>query len=88
MTLEKDRVPLRAGASYAFDFGPKELYGMIGIPASDGNVVVQKLLENNKIRLVDNKFTVLDLSEIEKQCEYFKKMQKIERARRESQGIR
>jgi hypothetical protein len=31
---------------------------------------------------------VLDLAEIEKQCEYFRKMQKIERSRKESQSAR
>jgi CRP-like cAMP-binding protein len=88
MTLEKGHVPLKPGSSYSFDFGPKELTGMVGIPAAEGTLIVQKLLENNKIKLIDNKFTVIDLAEIEKQCEYFRKMQKIERARKESQVSR
>ena len=88
MTLEKNRVPLRAGATHHFEFGTKELIGMVGLSQADGGLAVQKLLENNKIKLIDNKFTVLDLAEIEKQCEYFRKMQKIERARKESQSAR
>jgi len=88
MTLEKLRVPLRAGGSYTFDMGPKELIGMVGLPAVEGQAAIAKLLENNKIKLMDNKFIVLDLSEVEKQCEYFRKMQKIERSRRESQSAR
>ncbi len=83
MQLEKNRIPLKAGASYPFDFGPKELVGMVGLPQGEGNLVVRKLLENNKFRLVENKFTVLDVTEIEKQTEYYRKMQKIERARKE-----
>ena len=32
MQLEKGRVPLKNGASYTFDIGPKELIGLIGLP--------------------------------------------------------
>jgi CRP-like cAMP-binding protein len=86
MTLEKNRVTLRAGGAFVFDYGPKELQGMIGLTGADGNLIVQRLLENNKFKIVDNKFHVSDLAEIEKQCEYFRKMTKIDRSRRESQG--
>jgi CRP-like cAMP-binding protein len=88
MQLEKNRVPMRPGASYSFDIGPKELINMVGLPSNDGNLVVHKLLENNKLRLVENKITALDLLEIEKQSEYYRKMQKIERARKEAQATR
>ncbi|MEI6874882.1 MAG: Crp/Fnr family transcriptional regulator, partial [Spirochaetota bacterium] len=88
MTLEKGHVVLRPGASHTFDFGPKELTSMTGIPPAEAGFIVQKLLENNKIKLIENKFTVLDLAEIEKQCEYYRKMQKIERSRKESQAGR
>jgi CRP-like cAMP-binding protein len=81
--LEKNRVPLGA-APYAFDFGPKELINMVGLPPADGNLVLRKLMENQKIRVVDSKMSVLDVSEIVKQTEYYRKMQKIERARREA----
>jgi CRP-like cAMP-binding protein len=88
MQLEKNRVPIKAGGSYGFDFGPKELIGMVGLPMNEGTLVLHKLLENNKVRLVDNKIVVTDLSEIEKQTEYYRKMQKIEKARRDAQIAR
>jgi len=81
--LEKNRVPLGA-APYVFDFGPKELINMVGLPPADGNLVLRKLMENQKIRVVDSKVTTVDVSEIVKQTEYYRKMQKIERARREA----
>lgn len=81
--LEKNRVPLGA-APYTFDFGPKELINMVGLPPADGNLVLRKLMENQKIRVVDSKMAVIDVSEIVKQTEYYRKMQKIERARREA----
>lgn len=80
--LEKNRVTL-GSLAYTFDFGPKELINMVGLPPADGNLVLRKLLENSKIRVVDNKVTVSDVSEVVKQTEYYRKMQKIERARRE-----
>lgn len=81
--LEKNRVPL-VSAPYTFDFGPKELINMVGLPAAEGNLVLRKLLENQKVRVVENKFSIVDVSEVVKQTEYYRKMQKIERARRES----
>lgn len=81
--LEKNRVVLGA-VPYIFDFGPKELINMVGLPLSDGNIVLHKLLENQKIRVTDNKIALVDVSEVVKQTEYFRKMQKIERSRRES----
>ena len=83
MHLEKNRVPLRSGSAYAFDIGPKELIGIVGLSAGEGNLVIHKLLENTKFRVGDNKITVLDVTEVEKQVEYYRKMQKIERARKE-----
>jgi CRP-like cAMP-binding protein len=81
--LEKNRVAI-GPASHVFDFGPKELINMVGLPTADGNLVVRKLLENSKIRVSDNKVTVTDASEVLKQTEYYRKMQKIERARRDA----
>ncbi len=82
--IEKNRLPIRSGEAYTFDFGAKELINIVGLPSSDGNAVLRKLFENKKIKLVDNKIHVTDLEEIEKQAKYFRKMEKIERARRQS----
>jgi CRP-like cAMP-binding protein len=88
MQLERNRVPLRPGATYTFDFGPKELIGMVGLPANEGTLVTRKLLENNKIRLAENKLMLMDVSEVEKQTEYYRKMQKIEKSRKDAQIAR
>ncbi|MFZ5367837.1 MAG: Crp/Fnr family transcriptional regulator [Spirochaetota bacterium] len=81
--LEKNRIPLGT-SPHTFDFGPKELINMVGLPTAEGNMVIRKLLENPKIRVVDNKIALTDVSEVVKQTEYYRKMQKIERARREA----
>jgi hypothetical protein len=83
--LEKQRVPMKSGAGHSFDFGPKELVNMVGLPVSEGNLVLKKLLENKKIQVsADNYFIITDVTEVQKQTEYYRKMQKIERARKES----
>ncbi len=81
MQLEKNKVPIKEGAAYTFDFGPKELINLVGFPMNTGSAVVQQLLQNKQFRIVDNKIMVNDMMEIVKQAEYYKKMQKLERAR-------
>ncbi|RKX77253.1 MAG: cAMP-binding protein [Spirochaetes bacterium] len=81
--LEKARVPIVMGDAYTFDFGPKELINMVGLPAEEGKIHIRKLFENKKIKLVENKIHVTDIEEIEKQAKYYRKMEKIEKARRE-----
>lgn len=80
--LEKNRVPIRSGDSYTFDFGTKELVNMLGMPLNEGNQAVRELLKNSKVKSVDGKIHVTDLEEVEKQAKYYRKMQRIERARK------
>jgi hypothetical protein len=50
--------------------------------------VIHKLLENGKSRLAENKLALQDVTEVEKQTEYYRKMQKIEKARRDGASQR
>jgi hypothetical protein len=84
LQLEKNRIPIVTGGKYAFQFGPKELLNMVGLSADKGNPIIKKLFENKKISLADNKISTVDVEEIQKQSEYYKKMEKIERARRKA----
>jgi CRP-like cAMP-binding protein len=84
--LEKNRVDIHSKAPYTFNFGPKELLNMVGIPQKEGVLVVRKLLENQKIRVLNEKMNAIDISEISRQTDYYWKMQKIELARRNSAG--
>lgn len=80
--LEKNRIQINT-ESYTFDFGPKELVSMVGLPKTESNAVVRKLFENNKLRIADNKIVVTDIEEIDKQTKYYRKMEKIEKARKQ-----
>lgn len=81
--LERLRVPLSAEA-YTFDYGPKELINQAGLQKDEGNVSIRKIFENSKFKIIDNKIHVTEVSEIEKQTKYYRKMEKIEKARRQS----
>ena len=75
---------MAAGAKYTFQFGPKELLNTVGLSSDKGNPYVRKLFENKKMILADNKIATSDVEEIQKQSEYYRKMEKIERARRKA----
>ncbi|MDR0474990.1 MAG: cyclic nucleotide-binding domain-containing protein [Treponema sp.] len=82
--LEKKQINLNSTQSFTFDFGPKELVSMVGLPQSEGSLVLRKILENKKIQILQDKVYTIEVCEITKQTIYFRKMQKIEKARREN----
>ncbi len=86
--LEKNRVPAKPGSGYTFDFGPKELINMVGLPVAEGNLVLKKVLENKKVQILDSKIHLGDVLEVQKQTEYYRKMQRIEKSRREAASLR
>ncbi len=81
--LEKARVTIKSGEAYTFDIGPKELINMVGLPMADGNNALRMLLQNNRIKAMDNRIYTSDTEEILKQASYYRKMQRIEKARKE-----
>jgi CRP-like cAMP-binding protein len=82
--LEKRRANIRSATPYPFDFGPRELINMVGLPPKEGELVLRKLLENKKIQVLKGKMYLVDISEVAKQTDYYRKMQKIEKTRLES----
>ena len=84
LQLEKKQVNVNSNNSHAFDFGPKELINMVGLPSIEGNMVLRKMMENKKIQVVGDKIYASHVSDIAKQTEYYRKMQNIEKARREN----
>jgi CRP-like cAMP-binding protein len=88
LQLENNRVPVATGSPYTFPFGPKELLNMVGLSADKGNPYIKKMFENKKMKLAEQKIATTDVEEIQKQSEYYKKMEKIERARRKAAAQR
>jgi CRP-like cAMP-binding protein len=82
--LEKSRVDVYSTKPYTFNFGPKELANMMGLTQKDAAWLVPKLLEKGKFQIQDEKVNIVDVSEIIKQVESFRRLQKREKAIRES----
>ena len=57
---------------------------LVGLPKDEGSAYLRKMFENTKLRVVDNKIHISEVNEIEKQTKYFRKMEKIEKSRRQS----
>jgi CRP-like cAMP-binding protein len=84
--LEKNRVPLDGGTAYTFAFGLPELFNMVGIQEKKGNKLLEQMLENKKLSIEDDKIHTTSTEEILKQSEYFRKMDRIEKAQQESRS--
>lgn len=80
--LEKARVEIVRG-SYVFEFGTNELINMTGISKVDGSKAIRELFEGSSVlELKENQIFCRDITEIDKQVKYFRKMQKIENNRK------
>lgn len=82
--LEKNKVPINKGVGYSFNFGPKELINMVGLSSEEGRDIIREIFKSNKFQLMDNKISITDLEEIRKHADYFKKMEILEKKRKES----
>jgi len=88
LQLEKNRAAIATGGAYTFPFGPKDLLNMVGLSADKGNPYIKRMFENKKMKLAEQKIATTDVEEIQKQSDYYKKMEKIERARRKAAAQR
>lgn len=85
--LEKNKVQIRPVTSYSFEFGPKELINMVGLPSEEGRDVLREIFKNKIFQLIDDKITVKNIEEIQKQADYYKKMEALEKKRKEKPKI-
>jgi CRP-like cAMP-binding protein len=86
--LEKNRVGIRPGLSYSFPFGTKDLLNMVGFSSTEGTTFIRELLKTPGLKLVEEKLAVADVSEIEKQAKYFRKMDRLAKSRADSKSLR
>ena len=86
--LEKNRVAVGAQQQYTFEVGPKELLTMVGLPAKEGQILVNKLLENKKLKLSDNRIFTASTEEVFKQVEYFRRMEQIKKSRQAGSALK
>jgi CRP-like cAMP-binding protein len=81
--LEKNRIAINSANPHIFDFGLKELVNMVGLPPADQVPALKTFQANKKIQIVQDKIMIAEISDISKQTEFYKKMQRIEKARQE-----
>lgn len=81
--LEKNKIPIKHGQSYKFEFGPKELINMVGLSSEEGREIIREIFKNKKFELVDDKIVVKDIDEIKKMVEYYIKMELLDKKRKE-----
>ena len=84
--IEKKRRDINAAAPFLCDFGLKELINMVGLSQGEGSTVGRKLMENHSLQIQNDKIFVKDLREIAKQNAYFRKMQQLEKSRKEKKA--
>jgi len=80
--LEKNRVSLVKDGHFSFDFGPRELANMVGVTPAEANLLLRKMMANGRIRIEKGKLQTTSVQEIVRHTEFYKKMQRIENARR------
>jgi hypothetical protein len=54
----------------------------VGLPKDEGNVLLRKLFENTKVKVVNNKIHLTSTEEVEKQAKYYRKMERIDKSRK------
>jgi hypothetical protein len=80
--LEKKRVDFSTKRNFQFDFGVKELIGMVGLSQKDGGIVLQKLLQSRQIEVIMDKILITNVLEFSRQAMYYRKTQEGEVRRR------
>jgi len=80
--LEQNRIPIKRNESFTFNFGVREIGSMVGLPAAAANTAVMELLKSPAIKTMENKIYCTDIEELSKNASYYRKMQKIELAKR------
>jgi len=84
--LEKMRIQPSAGKQHTFLFGPAELAKMCSIPKEQVAQAIAEFLMTPIVRSTDDSIIITDTLELSKQTAYFKKMQEIEQARKQSRA--
>ncbi len=82
--LEQQRVLLKRGDNFTFSFGVREIGPMVGLPPAVGNTAVMELLKSPIIKNIDNRIVCTDVEGLSKQASFYRKMQRIELAKREN----
>jgi len=85
--LEQNRIPIKRGETFTFNFGAREIGPMVGLSAAQANMAVMELLKSPIIKTIENRIYCTDIEELTKQASYYRKMQKIELNKRSKDKV-
>jgi hypothetical protein len=79
----KERAAIKRNEKYIFEFGPKELINMLGLPYGEGKLYVQEALGDSLFKVEENKIICNDLEELSKRVyAYLKKLEILRKSKR------
>ena len=79
--LEKGRVPFQAKMSHTFSLGPEDLIKMVGLQNAEGRPALERILNESKMSIVENKLHTDNVMEVKKNADYYRKMALRKRSR-------
>jgi CRP-like cAMP-binding protein len=76
--MEKNRVNLLSREPYDFDFGPQELYTMVGLSEAEGSTLFTRMLKSKSVVLTNKgRIQAKSVAELVRQTESVRKMDTI-----------
>lgn len=80
--VEKLKLPIEKLPHY-FEIGTRELINMVGLPQDKGEAIMAVFIADKNIRIEGGKIICMDLTELEKTVNFYKKQAAMERKREE-----
>lgn len=78
---EKHHVKIAAKAAYTYEIGGKDLLKMVGLDPARDEKYLMELLKSRWLKLDEGKIICMDLGELEKQVQFYRKRSSMERKR-------
>ncbi len=79
--IEKQKIKITPKQSHNFEFGFRELFNMVGLPAEKTDMLSVQVLEDKHFKLEEGKLICTDLDELEKSVQFYRKKSIMERKR-------
>jgi CRP/FNR family transcriptional regulator len=79
--VEKNKIRIESGKEHNFEMSAKDLIKMVGLPPEKGDQLIMKLMEDRDMKLVGGKLVCMNLQNLEKQVQFYRKKSAMERKR-------
>ena len=79
--LQKNQVDLEGTGPYAFGFNWDDLVNMVGLPEKEGYMLLGELRKDKNIVVNQGRISLVSVQGVVKHAEYYRKMDKIEKAK-------